>query len=163
LDPKAVEQSREPEKEAHRRQARDRRRGELEEKFEDGGAVEAALRSILYIRRGEGDADERSFAVLKSLHDAQPPGRPRSRAQLKAALREQSALLRLDEERAVAAIPRLLPRDVDERARTLRSVHRMVGAEGALSSEGKRRLARIEKLYRAGAARSEKESADAGR
>jgi protein-disulfide isomerase-like protein with CxxC motif len=109
--------------------------------------VEAALRAVIYVRRAEGGADERSFVVLKELHDAQPAGRPRSMAQLKEVLREQSLLLRMDEERAVAAIPQILPRDPEERARVLRAVERLTSAEGELSSEGRRRLARIKKLF----------------
>jgi hypothetical protein len=68
-------------------------------------------------------------------------------AQLKQALREQSLLLRLDEERAVASIPKLIPTDPDDRARTLRAVQRIVTAAGELSDEGKRRLQRIERLF----------------
>jgi hypothetical protein len=147
LDPKSVQEDRKPEREALREQGRARRRAELESRFDKGGAVEAALRAAIYVRRAEGDADERSFAVLKELHDAQPPGRPRSMAQLKETLREQSLLLRMDEEQAVAAIPALLPRVDDERARTWRAVQRLLGAQGDLSVEGQRRLARIEKLF----------------
>jgi len=163
LDPKSLQDDRKPEREALREQGRARRRAELESRFDKGGSVEAALRAVIYIRRGEGGADERSFAVLKQLHDAQPPGRPRSMAQLKEALRDQSLLLRRNEERAVAAIPRLLPRDNDERARTLRAVQRLISAQGDLSDEGRRRLARIEKLFAVAAAPTEKkEAADAG-
>jgi hypothetical protein len=164
IDPKSVQDDRRPEREALREQGRARRRAELESRFDKGGAAEAALRAVIYVRRAEGGADERSFAVLKELHDAQPPGRPRSMAQLKEALREQSLLLRLDEERAVAALPQILPRDSDERARTLRAVQRLISAQGDLSDEGRRRLARIEKLFAVPAApASKKEGVDAGR
>ena len=163
IDPKSVQDDRRPEREALREQSRARRRAELESRFDKGGAVEAALRAVIYVRRGEGGADERSFAVLKELHDAQPPGRPRSMAQLKEALREQSLLLRKDEERAVAAIPQILPRDNDEKARTLRAVQRLISAQGDLSDEGRRRLARIEKLFAVPTVpASKKEGADAG-
>ena len=161
LDPKSVQDERRPDREALREQDRARRRTELESRFDKGGAVEAALRAVIYVRRAEGGADERSFAVLKALHDAQPPGRPRSMAQLKEALRDQALLLRIDEERAVAAIPKLLPRDNDERARTLRAIHRLISAQDDLSSEARRRLARIEKLFAVAAVPSrKKESAD---
>jgi hypothetical protein len=147
LDSKGVQDARKPEREALREQARARRRADLETRFEAGGPVEAALRAAIYIRRGEGGADERSFAMLKALHDAQPPGRPRSMAQLKEVLREQSLLLRLDEARAFEAIRGLLPRDSDDRARTLRAVQRLASAQGELSDEGLRRLADVEKLF----------------
>ena len=147
IDPRSDAAQRKLEREALREQAKAKRRADLETRFEEGGAVEAALRSLLYIASAEPGADERSFAVLKELHDAQPPGRPRTMAELKAILRDQSLLLRLDMERAVAAIPKLLPRDNDERARTLRAVERLTSAEGKLSNEGRRRHGRIEKLF----------------
>jgi len=162
LDPKGVEDDRKPVRDALREQARAQRRAELETRWEKGGSVEAAVRSIIYIRRAEGTVDERGFAMLKKLHEAQPPGRPRSMAELKQALREQSLYLRLDEERAIAALPKLLPSDPEERARTLRAVQRIVGAAGELSDEGKRRLERIEKLFAGRRVRNPKENVDAG-
>ena len=164
LDPKGVDDDRRPEREAFREAERTKRLDELESLFEEGGAVEAVLRAIAYVRRGEGGADERSFALLKELHDAQPAGRPRSMAQLKQALREQSLLLRIDETRAVAAIPKLLPSSPDERAGTLRAVQRLASAQGELSGEGARRLAQVEKLFAVEPAKAgKKEDADAPR
>jgi hypothetical protein len=163
LDAKTVEDERRPERQAGREEARARRRADLEERFDQGEAVEAALRAIIYVLRSEGSADERSFAVLKELHDAQPPGRPRSLAQLKEALREQSLLFRIDQARAVAAIPKLVPRSEVERARTLRAVRRLVSAQGKLSEEAARRLAEIETLFGVEAKKaSKKEGADVG-
>jgi len=163
LDAKEVQEERRPDRDAYREQARAKRRADLELRFDKGGPVEAALRAVIYIQRGMGSADERSFAVLKELHDAQPPDRARSMAQLKEALREQSLLLRMDEERAVAAVPALLPRGSAERARMLTSVRRLVSAQGELSQEGRRRLARIEKLFAPRTtSRSKKASANAG-
>jgi len=77
----------------------------------------------------------------------QPPGRPRTMDELKQILREQYLLLRLDQKRAVAEIPKLLPKDEDERARTLRAVLRVISATGEQSEEGKRRLEEIERLF----------------
>ena len=63
-------------------------------------------------------------------------------------LKEQFLLVRLDEERAMRAIPRLLP---DERARRAgpRSMPllQVLGARGALPEEGMRRLGRVEALF----------------
>lgn len=157
-------QDRRPAREVLREEKQAARRKELEERFEQGGAIEAALRSIAYIRKAEGAADERAFAVLKQLHDAQPPGRPRTMSELKAILRDQSLLLHLDEERAVKAIPKLLPRDQDDRARTLRAVQRVVSASGSLTAEGKKRLSRVEHLFGVAAGRTaaKKEKSDVG-
>jgi len=134
-------------RDALREQAQGKNREALEERFEQGSAIEAAVRSIVWVKRGEGGTDERSFAVIRQLHDAQPPGRPRSMPELKQILRDQAMLVRLDEERAIKAIPKLVPRDEDDRARTLRAVQRVVLANGELTSEGKSRLARVEHLF----------------
>ena len=49
--------------------------------------------------------------------------------------------------RAVNAIPKLLPKDAEERAKVLRAIQRILSAQGELNAEGKRRLGRIEKLF----------------
>ena len=161
LDPGGPVDDRKPEREALREAAQAQRARDLSTRFEEGGAVEAALRAIAFVRRAEGGVDERSFAMLKQLHDAQPAGRPRTMAQLKDVLREQAAVLRADERRAVEAIPKLLPRDADERARALRVIQRLVSAQGDLSDRGRKRLAKIEKLFDVQSAPAEKkEDAD---
>ena len=160
LDPKDIENERRPGRDTLREQASAKRRADLETRWEQGGPADAALRSIIYVRRAEGVVDERGFAMLKKLHDAQPPGRPRSMAQLKQALREQSLLLRLDQDRAVEALPKLLPPDPEDRARTFRAVQRIVTASGELSDEGKRRLQHVEQLFNIRRARTPKEGAD---
>jgi pimeloyl-ACP methyl ester carboxylesterase len=163
LDPNAAPRDRKLERQAERESAQQKRREQLEAKFDRGGAVEAALRSIAYVRAAEGSVDERGFAVLKALHDAQPPGRPRTMAQLKEVLRDQYLLLRLDEKRAVATLPKLLPAHPDDRALTLRAIQRVVSAQGALSDMGQRRLIEIEKLFGVNAApATKKEQKDVG-
>ena len=44
-------------------------------------------------------------------------------------------LVRLDEERAIQAIPKLLPKDADKRRASLAAVHRVVEARGALDDD----------------------------
>jgi len=68
-------------------------------------------------------------------------------AELKKLLRDQSLLMRLDQERAISAIPEILPADPEERRRAFRAVRRIVTAAGRLGAEGKRRLKRIEQLF----------------
>jgi hypothetical protein len=62
-------------------------------------------------------------------------------------MKEQGLLMRLDEERAVAAIPRLLPENAEHRRAALDILHTMIDVRGPLSPEGQRRLDRIEKLF----------------
>ena len=45
-----------------------------------GGAAEAALRALIYVRLPEGSVDERGFAMLQAIRAAQPPAAPLSMA-----------------------------------------------------------------------------------
>jgi hypothetical protein len=160
LDSDRVQAERRPEREELRELAKAKRRNELEAQFETGGSIEAALRSLAYIRMGQGSVDERGFAMVKQLHEAQPTSRLRTVEELKGIVRDQYLLLRLDQARAVAAIPKLLPGDLDERARTLRAIQRIALAPGEHSDEGKRRLAQIEKFFASEVPASSKKRAD---
>lgn len=122
-------------------------RARLEGRFETGGAVEAALRALVYIRLADGNVDERGFAVLKLIRAAQPTAKRMSLARFKELLREQYLLVRLDAERALAALPKLLEDDAAMRKGTLAALHRVLASRGGLSAEGARRLARVELLF----------------
>ncbi len=130
-----------------REAAEARLHSELDTRFEVGGLVEAALRSLLYVRLPEGSVDERGFRMLQEIRAGQSAGKRRTMGQLKELLKEQYLLVCLDEERAVRAIPKLLPKNMDERRTALDALHRMTAARGALSEEGKRRLNRVEALF----------------
>ena len=78
-----------------------------------GGLAEAVLRALIYIRLPEGGVDERGFAALQAIRRACRRRGGSAWQPAEGLFREQYLLLRLDEDRAVRAIPRLLP---DERA-----------------------------------------------
>lgn len=71
----------------------------------EGGLLEASVRALLYVRRTHGEADERRFnlarEMLSKLSD-------RGILSFKHVVREQAALLRLDSEAAIGALPGLL-------------------------------------------------------
>ncbi len=71
-------------------------------------------------------------------------------------LSEQLQLVLLDEERAIAALPKLLENGEAETAAALEALRQLAGATGALDAEGRRRLARVEKLFGASPAKSRK-------
>ena len=56
-------------------------------------------------------------------------------------------MLLLDEERAIAELPRLLPEDRRECEQALAMMRRVLGSGGDLSEEGGRRLAHIEAMF----------------
>ena len=124
-----------------------RRRAELETRFEIGGLFEAVIRSIMHIRLPQRSVDERGFHLLQALCDLYPANRRRNFDEMKSMFRDQYLLLRLDEERAVRAIPHLLPQDADARRRGLAVVRDVTGAAGDSTEETRRRLERIVELF----------------
>ena len=124
-----------------------RRRAELETRFEIGGLFEAVIRSIMHIRLPQRSVDERGFHLLQALCDLYPANRRRTFDEMKSMFRDQYLLLRLDEERAVRAIPHLLPQDADARRRGLAVVRDVTGAAGDSTEETRRRLERIVELF----------------
>jgi hypothetical protein len=133
-----------------------RARAEREKRFEVGEPVEAALRALYYVHQAERDVDEREYAVLQQIRAAQPPAERRSFAELKDVLRAQSLLVRLDAERAITAIPKLLTDRPGRSRAAIEALHRLIDARDGLSDEGARRLARIDALFGAAFERQER-------
>ena len=127
---------------------------DLDARVERGGMREAAIRAMLYIglARPEQAVDERGFAVLRQFREGQPESKRLPLAKFTDIVREQYLMLRIDADRAVAAIPKLLPDGADERRTALKLIQRVVSAAGEPSGEMKKRLAQIEALFEAGPA-----------
>ena len=140
-----------------RRVARDRTRhevfaksmAELEAHLEKGGPREAGIRALIYVGLGQEfpSFDERGFAILREVRANTPEQERSPLAEFKQIVRDQYALIRADEDRALSALPKLLPRDVDARRTAFDLIRRIVLARGEPSSEAKLRLARVEKLF----------------
>lgn len=122
-------------------------RAALEGRFEVGGLPHAVLRALIYVRLPGRSVDERGFAVLQSIRGMQTVNDRMSLPELKACLKEQFLLVSLDEERAVRAIPRLLPDSQAARSAGLKALRAMLGARGALTGEETKRLARVKALF----------------
>ena len=123
------------------------RQADLEKRFDVGGLAEAVIRSIMYVRMPEHTADERGFSVLQAIRQVQPANRRLSRSEAKALFRDQYLLLRFDEERAIRALPRLLPGDEHQRQIGWQAVQDVLLASGSLPEEGQRRLRRVGELF----------------
>lgn len=122
-------------------------RAELEQRFESGGLEEAVLRALIYVRLAKGDIDERGYTVLKLVRASRPVAKRPSLARCKEILREQYLLVRLDEERAINALPTLLSEHDISRRGALGVLHRVLAARGEMSDEETHRLARVELLF----------------
>ena len=119
----------------------------LEQRIESGGLCEAAVRSLLYVRTPDGVADERGFAALRQIAGELPAAQRVGLSRFKEIVRDQFLILRLDEERAITALPKLLPGDKKAREVALGLLRRIIAARGAPSAEGARRMTRIETLF----------------
>jgi hypothetical protein len=138
------------EKELLRETLQSRRQAELEHHFESGTPVDAALRALVYVLRGGDSVDERTFAKLRMLRAAKPADIRLPIHALKQLMTDQSALVRLDEERAVGAIPKLLsPESADRRHAYLDAVHSVLQAH-TLSNASRERLQRVDQLFNGG-------------
>ena len=124
-----------------------RLKGELERNMEHGGPLEAGVRGLFYVLRADGRVDERAATMLETLRSAQSGKEHVTRERFREVLCAQALTLRLDEERAVAAIPKLLPPDAEVRHLLMGIIRRVVEAQGGLSEEAKRRLAHLETLF----------------
>ncbi len=84
--------------------------------------------------------------MLKIIRETRKSNERLSVPQFWEMLNEQLQLVLLDEERAIAALPILLRTEEAEKAAALDMFRQLVGAAGALTPEGEKRLARVEGL-----------------
>jgi len=117
---------------------------EIKARVAEGGALEAGIRSLVYIGMAGPGADERAFNVLRQIRGSHGH---LTLEQFKQTLREQFFALLLDREAALAAIPQMLPAEAAARTRMLDTLRRVVTAAGELDEERSRRLAQIETLF----------------
>jgi pimeloyl-ACP methyl ester carboxylesterase len=126
--------------------ARTETRRKIEDDMLRGGSLEAGLRALLYVLRGEG-ADERQFNALKELRNRSPEAERISLQQLKEIIRRQAAVLRFNEQKAISAIPQILQDNPEARLRTLTAVHEVIAVAGELDSGEQTRFENIERLF----------------
>jgi pimeloyl-ACP methyl ester carboxylesterase len=119
----------------------------LEQRIDQGGLIEAAVRALIYVRLPEGKVDERGFAALKQISTELPAAKRVGLARFKEIVKEQYLILLLDAERAIAALPKLLPANRRQSEEPLALVRRVLAARGALPEEGRRRLERVEAIF----------------
>jgi pimeloyl-ACP methyl ester carboxylesterase len=135
------------ERELAREATIEHRRADLEKRIDQASPIEVALRALIYVRRPQQSFDERSFKILKKINSELPESERISLARFKEVMREQFLVLAQEPERAVAAIPMLLPAGRGERSFLLQMIRQVIDSEEVLLHESKRRLARIETLF----------------
>jgi len=118
------------------------KRKEAESHFEQGPPLDAWARLLLYVGHEERVADERPFNLLRQLiKQAKPENMPSLNA-VKAAIKRQAFVLAMDEERAIAALPKLVT-EMDERRRGYQGARIVVSARGTPTAYQEERFRRV--------------------
>jgi pimeloyl-ACP methyl ester carboxylesterase len=116
----------------------------LEHRFETGAPDEGALRALIYIREPEGAIDERGFRMAKIIRDSRKANKRLTISQFKEIAKQQLQLVRLDEERAVKALPKLIRPGEPESDAALDALRTLLAAPGPLAKQEMNRAARVE-------------------
>jgi hypothetical protein len=93
---------------------------------------------------GRGAVDERGFEAVRRVRQTHSE---LSLPVFKALVREQFNMLLIDPEDALAAIPSMLPSDMQARRAGFELINKVMSASGKLSPEDRERMSRIARLF----------------
>jgi hypothetical protein len=145
VDPRS-EPSRRREMLAKHREMLQARIAELKSRVGEGGLREAAIRGLLYVGSVRGAVDERSLEALRRVRRNDSRSRL-TLAQFKLLVREQFFMLLLDQEKALATIPKLLPDDANDRRAAFAAIREVLSASAEISGEVAKRLKFVAELF----------------
>jgi len=120
----------------------------LKARFSEGGIREAAVRILMYAGGDEPSVDTRGFKMLQRVreeHEDLFGGEHLSAAERRDLFKNQFFMLLLDEQHALATLPKLLP-TAAQRDAAMEMVRKVLSARGELSPARKDRLARVESI-----------------
>jgi pimeloyl-ACP methyl ester carboxylesterase len=143
IDPSASRLRRAAKNPLHRELLKDRI-AELKSHIPLGGLRAAVIRALLYAGMNRAGVDERGFEMARRIRAAYGDT---SLSEFKAVVREQSAMLLIDEKAALTAIPTMLPPEIEARAKAYDSICEVLSARGEFSAEDKRRLSEVSRLF----------------
>lgn len=132
---------------ALRRELAARRLRDAEASIAQGGTLEAFVRVLAYVAERSSAIEERPFNLLRRTAREQQQateanGAHADLAAFKTAVRQQSFIVRLDPQRAIRALPALVP-DRETRRKLMAAAHRVMTVSGPLAGE---RLARYREV-----------------
>jgi len=117
------------------------KRKEIEAAIETGTLTDAWARLLLYLRPKGEPGDERPFNMVRRMIEELKPESVPSLGVLKEALKRQAFVLALDEERAMAALPKLAP-EKDILKRGFDAALEVLRARGELTGQQNERVRR---------------------
>jgi pimeloyl-ACP methyl ester carboxylesterase len=120
-----------------------KRIAELKSHIPLGGLREAVIRALIYVNLGRGSVDERGFETVRRLR-SRYGDMPLS--EFKTLVRDQFAMLLIDEKAALAALPSLLPADAAICSEGFNAIRQVMAACGETSAEDEKRLSEIGRL-----------------
>jgi hypothetical protein len=144
IDPTATRPVRRAAKNPLHRELLQKRIAELRNRIPVGGLREAVIRAAIYVGMGRSAVDERGFAMLRRIRPAHADV---PLAEFKALVREQFLILLVDLEAALAALPSMLPADVELRRKGFEVIQQVMSARGKLSPEDDERMLRIARAF----------------
>ncbi len=147
IDPAGTLPLRRPAKDSWHQELLRTRIAELKARMPVGGLNAAAVRALVYVSKYQGAVDERGFEIVRRLRQEPTIAPKLLLAEFKALAREQFYLLLIDQEAALAAIPKMLPDDRAARQQMLDIIKHVLNACGPLDGEDQARLARIMRLF----------------
>jgi hypothetical protein len=145
IDPQSEATPR-PEMTADYRKRLEARIAELRSRIGNGGLRECLIRALLYVGMSRGMVDERGLEALRRVRKADD-GPKLTLTEFKSLVREQFFMLLLEPEASLAAIPNLLPQDVEMRRRGLEAIRDVLSASADVSDEAASRLRRVTELF----------------
>jgi pimeloyl-ACP methyl ester carboxylesterase len=135
-----------PEMSAEHRKLLDARIAELKAGIGTGGLRECWIRALLYVGMTRGMFDERSLEALRRMRREDEASRL-SLSQFKSLVREQFFMLILDQEASLAAIPTMLPQDMEMRRAAVAAIREVLSVAAEISGETATRLRRVAELF----------------
>jgi hypothetical protein len=123
--------------------AAEKEKRRLRGRIVEGNRLAAAARVLVYIGKAQHRIEKSTFDALRKLLLAYPEV---SETEFKATVREQWAILAVDERAAIEALPQLLPADAAARRTCSELLQEIVSATGKLNAEGQRRLREVLQL-----------------
>jgi pimeloyl-ACP methyl ester carboxylesterase len=125
---------------------------DIKSRIPAGGLREAVVRSLLYVGMARGAVDERAFEMVRRIRLGLKEISPLSLSAFKTLVREQYLMLLVDTEGAIAALPAMLPPDLEMRHKALDILKQILTARGEIYGEVAERLRRIDQLFAASSA-----------
>ena len=144
IDPAATSRLRKAAKNPLHRELLQKRIAELKSRIPAGGIRAAVVRGLLYAGMKRAAVDERGFELARRIREAHGDI---PIADFKALVRAQFNILLIDQEAALAAIPSMLPPEMETREKGYDLIKQVLSARGELAAEDKERMSDVARLF----------------